>query len=582
MSSRSLWRVRPYVRPHAAAMAAMLLAASAGIGAEIAIPLLIAAVIDGPIAHHDKGGVVLLAVLAGLLGIAEAATSCIRRFIQASSSTLIERQLRDDLYAHLQRLAVAFHDGWQSGQLLSRAMADLSTIRRFVGFGLIFLFVNSATFGVVLVLLFSIYWPLAIVAAVAIWPLALLGLRFERRYRVISRRMQDQEGDLTTIAEESAAGIRVLKAFGRAAFIGERFARQARSLASSSVASMDLKARYWAALDLVPNVVLALVLLGGALAVAHHGLPLGRLVAFITLVLMLVWPVESLGWILSGAQEASTAAARVFEVFDTEPKVADRPGALRPPGRASGHLRFRGVGFSYATGGPVLGGVDLDVAPGETLGLVGATGCGKTTLAALACRLYDVTGGAVEIDGHDVRDVELGWLRAQVGVAFEDTVLFSASVRENLLLGHPHATDEEVRAALELAQACFAYELPWGLDSRVGEQGLTLSGGQRQRLALARAVIGRPPVLVLDDPLSALDVHTEAKVTAGLARALAGTTALLAVHRPSTLALADRVAYLEAGRVAAVGTHHELMAGVEGYRAILSQEASTSPLREIA
>jgi len=294
----------------------------------------------------------------------------------------------------------------------------------------------------------------------------------------------------------------------------------------------------------------------------------------VALVLMLGGPVDALGWILATGQEAMTAADRVFEILDTQPSVVDRPGAVEMR-QARGHLRFEGVAFTYPDSAqPVLHQIDLDIAPGETVALVGLTGSGKTTLTALVPRLYDVTAGRITLDGRDIRDVTLNSLRRLVSTAFEEPTLFSASARENVTLGRPDAGDEEVAEALRVAQAEFVYALPWGLDTRIGEQGLSLSGGQRQRLALARAVIGRPRVLVLDDPLSALDVHTEALVEEALARVLAGTTALLVVHRPSTVALADRVALLQDGRITATGSHAELLATVPEYRTVLSAAAA--------
>jgi len=327
----------------------------------------------------------------------------------------------------------------------------------------------------------------------------------------------------------------------------------------------------------IPNLALAVVLCVGALAVAKGLLSLGGLIAFLSLQLQLVWPIDALGWILAIGQEAATAAERVYEVLDTPVGIADLPGAI-PLGRVRGRLRLEGVGFRYpGADRPVLHDVSLEVEPGETLALVGATGSGKTTLVSLVPRLYDVTQGRITLDGHDLRGLRLESLRRVVAVGFEEPILFSASVRENLVLGIAEATEEEIATALEVAKAEFVFELPWGLDTRIGEQGLSLSGGQRQRLALARAVLARPRVLVLDDPLSALDVHTEALVEEALARVLAGTTGLVVVHRPSTLALADRVALLEGGTITAVGTHRELLASVPAYRSILSQDAEEEP-----
>jgi ATP-binding cassette subfamily B protein len=315
------------------------------------------------------------------------------------------------------------------------------------------------------------------------------------------------------------------------------------------------------------------VLLGGVIAVGNGALTLGGLVAFVSYLLTLTWPLEALGWILAMAEEAETAAGRLWEVVDTEPEIDDRPDAIEL-GRAVGEVRFEGVAFQYPDSDRTpLRGLDLTISPGETVALVGATGSGKTTLATLLTRLYDPTAGRVTLDGHDLRDLSVRSLRSQIGFAFEEPSLFSASVRENLLMGKPDASDDELAEALEIAQAQFAFALPWGLDTRIGEQGLSLSGGQRQRLALARAIVGRPRILVLDDPLSALDVHTEAKVETALRPILAECTALVVVHRPSTVALADRAALLEDGRVVATGPHHDLLASEPRYRAILGQVA---------
>lgn len=577
-AAHNLWRLRGYLRPYAGQMGWILFAAIASTGASILVPLVVQRVVDGPVRRGDPDGLLLLGGLALLLGLIEALSIFIRRWVQSSTALGMEATIRHDLYAHLQRLPVSFHDQWQSGQLLSRATSDLGVIRRFLSFGLIFLVVNLGTYVVVVALLLHLYWPLGLLVAVSAVPLFFASRHFTRLYIRASRQLQDQQGDLATLIEESAQGVRLVKAFGRREHMSARFAGRAERLHDTAVGKARLLARSWAQFDLVPNVTLAVVLVAGSVAVARGQLTLGGLVAFVSLQLMLVWPIDALGWIIANAQEAMTAADRIFEVFDTQPSIVDGKSAVAVAAAGTaGHLRFEGVAFSYpGTADPVLRGIDLEVRPGETLAIVGATGCGKTTLVSLVPRLYDPTQGRITLDGTDIRDIELASLRQVVGVAFEEPTLFSMSVRENLTLGRADATDGEIAEALAVAQAEFVHDLPWGLATRIGEQGLSLSGGQRQRLALARAVLGKPRVLVLDDPLSALDVHTEALVEEALARVLADTTALLVVHRPSTVALADRVALLRDGVVAAVGTHSELLAGEPAYRAVLSQEAEVS------
>ncbi len=559
----------------------MFVAAFAMVAASTLVPLVIKAAVNGPIARGDRGAMVPVFLAALGLGIAECALIFVRRYIQSIAVLRVETNIRDDLYRHLQRLAVAFHDQWQTGQLLSRATTDLSSIRRFLGFGAIFLVVNGVQYVAVVVLLVATYPPLGLVVAAMTVPVIWLARRFGNEYSLLSRRMQDQQGDLATAAEEAASGIRVTKAFGRGALLHTQFVRQAEVVRGSALEMVALRGRFWALLELIPNVVMALVVLLGGLAVAHHAMSLGALVAFTTLLVLLQWPIIDIGWILSMAQEAATAADRIHEVFATVPAVADPPSPV-PLVDPRGHLRFEHVSFAFpGADEPTLRDIDLDLAPGETLAIVGATGSGKTALTALPARLYDVTAGRITLDGVDIRDLALRDLRSRIATAFEDPVLFSMSVRENLVLGRPDATDAEIEAAIDLAQAGFVHRLPWGLDTRIGEQGLSLSGGQRQRLALARAVLARPSVLVLDDPLSALDVHTEAKVEAALARVLRDTTAILVVHRPSTVALADRVALLEDGRITAIGTHSELMQ-LPAYAEVLSVDALHSDPDDVA
>jgi ATP-binding cassette, subfamily B, bacterial len=569
---KNLWRIRPYLRPYAWHYVWLIGAGILSTGLAIAIPLIIQDVVDGPVAHGDPEGLWMLGALALAFGLAEALLNFYRRWAQSASALGMESTLRNDLYAHLQRLPVSFHDGWQSGQLLSRATTDLGVIRRFLSFGLVFLVINFATFVTVMGLLLELYWPLGLVVAVSAVPLFFVSQRFTSRYNRMARKMQDEQGDLATLIEETAGGIRVIKAFGRRDHMAATFDERARRLHDTAVTKTRMVSIAWPNFDLVPNVTLAIVLIGGAVAVSADAITLGDLIAFVTLQLMLIWPIDALGYIIANGQEAMTAADRVYEVLDTKPTIVDAPGAatlVRADVR--GAVCFEGVTFSYPGAyTPILRGVDLDVRPGETMAIVGATGSGKTTLVSLVPRLIDVTGGRITLDGRDIRDVTLDSLRSVVGVAFEEATLFSMSVRENLTLGRPNATQDEIDEALSVAQADFVRDLPWGLRTRVGEQGLSLSGGQRQRLALARAVLGKPRLLVLDDPLSALDVHTESLVEEALARVLAGTTAIMVVHRPSTVALADRVALLSDGVIAAVGTHTELLSTVPAYRHVLS------------
>jgi ATP-binding cassette subfamily B protein len=583
---RNLWRTRQYLRPYLWHYVLLIVAGSAATGVGIAIPLIVQRVIDGPVLRGDAAGLWALGGLALAFGTVEAALNFLRRYVGSVTAVAMEAELRSDIYRHLQRMPVGFHDGWQSGQLLSRATSDLSMIRRFLSFGLIFLVINTVTFVAVVALLVHLYWPLGLTVAASTIPLYVISLRFTERFNRMSRTMQDQLGDMATLVEESAGGIRVVKAFRRHDHMSKLFDKQARQVRDTAVSKSRLIATTWPRFDLISNTMLAISLVGGAVAVSLGHLTVGQLVAFVTLQLMLIWPVDALGFIIANAQEAMTAADRVYELLDAEPSIKDRPGAAvlsTKGGGPKGAVRFESVRFAYPrpedspghaeSPREVLRGVDLEVHPGETLAIVGATGSGKTTLVSLVPRLIDPTAGRVTLDGTDIRDVTIDSLRSVIGFAFEDATLFSMSVRENLALGRPHATDAEVREALEIAQADFVWDLPWRLATRVGEQGLSLSGGQRQRLALARAVLGKPRLLVLDDPLSALDVHTEALVEDALARVLSGTTAILVVHRPSTVALADRVALLQDGVIAAIGTHSHLLATTPAYREVLSAAA---------
>ncbi|MFC5907681.1 ABC transporter ATP-binding protein [Streptacidiphilus monticola] len=575
---RSLLRLWPYARPirwylTGSTVSALLASLSA-----LLIPLVLRHIVDGPVAHRDTAALWAPCALLLLFGLLEAGLFGLRRWMLAKPLAVLERRMRGDLYARLQRLPVSFHDRWASGQLLSRATSDMFTIRLFLAFPLVFLIVNSTVFLVGTGIMFSLDWQLAVIAMLPAAPLVVLCSYFERRYSAAARKAQDQNGDLATVIEESVLGIRILKSFGRHRTMAARYRAQAVELRGTELLKARLLANLWAVIVGLPEVALGTALAVGVWQVAEGHTTAGTLVGFLSTALALRWPIESLGWLLAYSNEAATATDRFFEVLDAPlADAGDRPAATDLTPRRDG-LRFEGVRFRYpdapADSPDLLQGVDLHVRPGETMALVGTTGSGKTTLTALVPRLYDTTGGRITLDGVDIRDLPRPRLRELVSMAFEEPTLFSASVRENVLMGAPDADDDALDRALRTAQADFVRNLPEGTATQVGEQGLSLSGGQRQRLALARAVVGSPEFLILDDPLSALDVHTEALVEAALREVLADTTALVVAHRPSTVQLADRVALLEDGRITAVGTHHDLLESCPAYRELMSGERS--------
>ncbi|MEU5079204.1 ABC transporter transmembrane domain-containing protein [Streptomyces eurythermus] len=678
---RTLLRLWPYVRPVRARLftAAAVAVVASCIG--LVIPLVLKWLVDGPVAGHDPAGVWLGALCLLLLGIAEAVLFGIRRWLVARPLSHVEAEMRAGLYRRLQRLPVAFHDRWASGQLLSRGTTDLMLLRMFLAFPLTFLLVNGVTILVGVIIMLVQDWRLGLVilgpAVPVMWTCAV----FERRYAQVARRAQDQVGDLTTVVEESVLGIRVVKGFGRHRSQARAFRELAGRLRGTELRKARLLATIWGVIVALPELAIGAALVLGTVRVADGELSAGTLVAFLSTALALRWPVDSIGFLLAMTQEAATATERYFEVMDEAPEDAgeesgegtapgagvvgasgahpesggrptpvpgsgpaaggrpapgSRPAAGARPAPAPGSrpvagarpapvlgsgpvagarpvpvpesgpvagarpvpvpgslpapraevcagdgIRFEGVRFRYpdaAPGSPpLLDGVDLHIRAGESMALVGATGSGKTTLTALVPRLYEVTSGRITLNGVDITGIPREELRSRVAVAFEEPTLFSATVGENVLMGAPDGAGKpELDRALAIARADFAHALPQGTDTRVGEQGLSLSGGQRQRLALARAVVGRPEFLVLDDPLSALDVHTEAAVEAALRQVLADTTALIVAHRPSTVLLADRVALLSGGRIAAVGTHRQLLRDNAEYAHLMSGEREES------
>ncbi|MFB6628747.1 ABC transporter ATP-binding protein [Streptomyces sp. NPDC056362] len=573
---RVLLRLWPYVRPVRVRLFTAAAVAIVASCLSLVIPLVLKWLVDGPVADRDPGGVWLGALYLLLLGIAEAVLFGYRRWLVARPLSSVEARMRADLFGRLQRLPIAFHDRWASGQLLSRGTTDLMLVRMFLAFPLTFLLVNGVTILAGYVLLLAQDWSLGLLLLTPVLPLVLVSNLFERRYGAVARAAQDQVGDLTTVVEESVLGIRIVKGFGRHRSQARAFRDLAGRLRGTELAKARLLAMIWAVITVVPELAIGAALVLGTVQVADGNLSAGTLVAFLSTALALRWPVESIGFLLAMSQEAATATERYFEVMDApeEPETSgtDAPGT--PDG-----VRFENVTFRYpdAPDGtpPVLDGIDLHIRPGETLALVGGTGSGKTTLTALVPRLHEATAGRILLDGEDIALMERRKLRGLVSMAFEEPTLFSASVGENVLMGAEGAGDPELQRALGVAQADgFVDRLPEGAATQVGEQGLSLSGGQRQRLALARAVVGRPRFLVLDDPLSALDVHTEARVEAALREVLRETTALVVAHRPSTVMLADRVALLSGGRITAVGTHQELLRTSTEYAWLMSGEGT--------
>lgn len=527
----------------------------------------------------------VFAVLAVLgMGTLEAVMVLLRRWLVLTPGTHVEAGLRRTLYAKLQDLEVAFHDKWPSGQLLSRASSDLSMIRRWLSFGLVLLVANLFTIVVGFTLLFSYNWLLATVFFVVMSPLWVLGFRFEKEYHVTARMSQDQAGDLATSVEESVHGIRVIKSFGRGSFMTEKFARDALKLRGTELKKAKMVANLWFFFSTIPAIATGIYLPLGVWQIVEGNMTIGVLLSFILTTRILHWPIDSLGFLLSMTIDARSAVERFFEVIDTKVDITDpvEPKTIEEP---KGRLVFENVQFRYADAPAeqrdLIDGVDLVIEPGESVALIGITGSGKTSLTALATRLYEVTGGSVKLDGVDVRDLSREELRAHIAMAFEDSTLFSDTIRNNVLLGRPESTEEELAQALEIAQAGFAYDLPDGLDTKIGEEGLSLSGGQRQRIALARAVAAKPAVLVLDDPLSALDVDTEAMVEDALRTVLKATTALIVAHRPSTVQLADKVALLQDGRITAFGKHSDLLASNDHYRYVISSLDAAGKMIEV-
>jgi ABC-type multidrug transport system fused ATPase/permease subunit len=562
----TFWRLLGFLRPYRRAVGVSFFLAAAAMGAGVLIPLLVGRTVD----EIRTGGVDLwpLAIAVVAAGLLRLAFSVSRRLVAGRVSLGVEYDLRNRMYQHLHSLELGFFDSQQTGQLMSRATVDLQAVRFFLGYGLIFILQAAIT---ILIASTVMLWVDPVLAAVALAPMPFviwLAFRYGRRNRPASMEVQQRIAELTAEAEENIGGVRVVKAFAQEARQLHRFRHTVRRVFDQSMVSTRLRAFYTPFIGFLPQLGLAALLLVGGRQVMKNEITVGEFVAFYGYVLMLTGPVRMLGIALGMAQRAVASGQRVFELLDREPRLTSAPDAPALPA-GGGRVELRDVAFGYEDGGLVLSDIDLTVEAGRTVALVGPTGSGKTTLVMLIPRLYDVTHGAVLIDGIDVRGVDVASLRREVAVVSDDAFLFSASLRDNIAYARPEAGDDEVVAAAERAgMGGLIDDLPDGLDTLVGERGLTLSGGQRQRVAIARALLAEPRILILDDATSSVDATTESRIKSALAEVMEGRTTFVIAHRLSTISLADEVVVLEDGRVAARGTHTELLERSELYREI--------------
>ncbi len=561
-------RLLGFLRPYRWSLWVSVVLAVASQAVSIALVLVTGSVIDRAIVPERRDQLWTLVWITIALGVVKALLMVGRRFISGWQALGVEFDMRNALYSHLVRMSFGFYDRHQTGQLMSRATVDLQAVRFFLGYGLIFFFQHVLTIVGVTAVMLYLEWRLALVA-LAVTPLIVaLAYRYSRVSHPILRDVQQKMADVATVAEENIVGVHVVKAFAQEDAEQRKFSARSEAVFGKSVEANRQRAIYVPLLSFVPLIAQAAVLLVGGWMVVGGSLSVGDFFRFNIFVTMLIMPLRMLGMWIGQAQRATASGERIFEVLDEPEEVSDRLDAIDLPS-GPGHVRFEGVSFGYDSKRPVLDGIDLDVEPGRTVALIGHTGSGKTTLAALLPRFYDVTRGRVAIDGHDVRDVTLASLRAEIGVVAQDPFLFSATVRENIAFGAPWAEDEDVERAARLAQAQeFIAELPNGYDTVIGERGITLSGGQRQRIAIARALIVDPRVLILDDATASVDATTEARIRDGLREAMEGRTTLIIAHRLSTIALADELVVLDDGGIAARGTHDELLASSSVYREI--------------
>ncbi len=568
---RTFNRLLGFLRPYRRGLAWSFLLAALAIGGTVLIPYLTGRAVN-EVRAGDKGGLLPLALAIAVVGVLRLGLTVGRRLIAGQVSLGVEFDLRNRLYAHLQRLELGFFDRQQTGQLMSRATVDLQSVRFFLGYGLIFIGQSALTILLAAVAMFALDPGLAAVALAPVPFVIVAARRYGRLSRPALQEVQQRIAELTAEAEENVSGVRVVKAFAREERQLRRFRRTVGRVFDQSIYSTRIRAFYAPFIGFLPSLGLAAILFFGGRQVIHGTLSLGDFTAFYTYLLMLIAPMRTLGFMLGAAQRATASGARIFEILDRAPRIVAPTGAPPLPA-GGGRVEFERVTLTFeGARTPALRDVDLAVAAATTVALVGATGSGKTSLTSLIPRLYDPQRGTVRVDGADVRSVDLSSLRGAIALVTDDPFLFSASVHENIAYARPDASREEVEQAARRAQAAaFVEELPEGYDTQIGERGLTLSGGQRQRLAIARALLADPRVLILDDATSSVDASTEREIKDALAAVMAGRTTFIIAHRLSTIALADEIVVLEHGRVAARGPHEELVSRSELYREIVEK-----------
>jgi ABC-type multidrug transport system fused ATPase/permease subunit len=565
---RTFGRLLGFLRPYRWSLAVSIVLAAAAQGASIALVRVTQSIIDDAIRPHDHRMLWILVGVIAALGAVKALLMVGRRFISGRQALGVEFDLRNALYGHLLRLSFGFYDRHQTGQLMSRATVDLQGVRFFLGYGLIFFSQNLFTIAGATAIMLWTDWRLSLIALAITPVLIVLAYRYSRVSHPVLRDVQQKLADVATVAEENIVGVHVVKSFAQEEQEQQKFARRSEAVFERTIDANRQRSLYVPVLSFVPLLAQAAVLLVGGRMVVHNQLTVGEFVAFNLYVTMLIMPLRMLGMWIGQSQRATASGERIFQVLDEPEEIAERADAVElPPGE--GRITFEDVSFGYDPERPVLADIELDVAPGHNLAIIGHTGSGKTTLTALVPRFYDVTAGRVSVDGADIRDVTLTSLRRAIAVISQDPFLFSTTVRENIAFGAPDATDEDVERAARLAQAHeFVAELPQGYDTVIGERGITLSGGQRQRIAIARAIVTNPRILILDDATASVDATTEARIRLGLREAMEGRTTLIIAHRLSTISLADEVVVLDHGRIAARGTQGELAEASPVYREI--------------